>query len=217
MGKHRKWKRGAGMGRTKKVREDLPDPDENWKSKDPKALAYEIATFMGGTWPERPVRKVQLSLEGVPTDDEELFALTKLNPTLLSEMSIQTRFLFVEVYLEDIQDVYSEVMETLQPGTNLVTYDSLRKFKHLSVSLSFNAVSDICQAAFDAVSFDEFPEVAPDERPGLVVPLDLAAFTKHTAAATALVKMIVASEGELPPAAEPRIIRVEKKFYYEDV
>ena len=33
--------------------------EENWKSKDPKELAYEIATFMGGTWPERPVRKVR--------------------------------------------------------------------------------------------------------------------------------------------------------------
>ena len=65
------------MGRSKKAKEELPDPDENWKSKDPKALAYEIATFMGGTWPERPVRKVQLSLDGVPTDDEELFAMTR--------------------------------------------------------------------------------------------------------------------------------------------
>ena len=62
-----------------------------WKSKDPKALAYEIATFMGGKWPERPVRKVQLSLEGAPTDAEELFEVTKLNPTLLSEMSIKAR------------------------------------------------------------------------------------------------------------------------------
>ena len=62
-----------------------------WKSKDPKALAYEIATFMGGKWPERPVRKVQLSLEGAPTDAEELFEATKLNPTLLSEMSIKAR------------------------------------------------------------------------------------------------------------------------------
>ena len=48
-------------------------------------------------------------------------------------------------------------------------------------------------------------------------PLDVAEFTKHTAAATALVKMMVDAEGELPPAAEPRIIRVEKKFYYDDV
>jgi len=204
------------MGRTKKTKEELPDPDENWKSKDPKMLAYEIATFMGGTWPERPVRKVQLSLDGVPTDDEELFEMTKLNPTLLSEMSIKTRFLFLEVYLEDIQDVYSEVMETLEPP-NLVTYDSLRKFKHLTVSLSFNAVSEVAQAAFDKSDFDEFPEVAPDERPGLMCPLDIAEFTKHTAAATALVKMMVDAEGELPPAAEPRIIRVEKKFYYDDV
>lgn len=87
--------------------------EQTWKSKDPKALAYEIATFMGGSWPERPVRKVQLSLEGAPSSVEELFVATKLNPTLLSEMTVKTRFLFIEVYLEDIQDVYSEVMETL--------------------------------------------------------------------------------------------------------
>lgn len=191
------------MGRVKKEEDLGPEADENWKSKDPKALAYEIATFMGGSWPTRPVRKVQLSLDGVPTvrlrsallslyrfdghqyaptggkpggsrdpinhptsthppnrvslareafacslhpshasgsparhgvqrtarrssrclptrsvlschqDDEELFELTKLNPTLLSEMSTKTRFLFLEVYYDDLQDVYSEVMETL--------------------------------------------------------------------------------------------------------
>ena len=43
--------------------------------------------------------------------------MTKLNPTLLSEMSLKTRFLFLEVYLDDLQDVYSEVMETLQGNT----------------------------------------------------------------------------------------------------
>jgi hypothetical protein len=47
--------------------------------------------------------------------------------------------------------------------------------------------------------------------------LDVAAFTKHTAAAVALTKMMVDAEGELPPAAEARIIRVEKKFYYDDI
>mmetsp|Transcript_22242 Transcript_22242/g.36819 ORF Transcript_22242/g.36819 Transcript_22242/m.36819 type:complete len:204 (-) Transcript_22242:394-1005(-) len=203
------------MGRVKKQVE-LIDPDENWKSKDPKELAYEIATFMGGEWPTRPIRKVQLSLDGAPTDDEELFEITKLNPTLLSEMTIKTRFLFLEVYLDDIQDVYSEVMETLQPP-NLVSYNPLRKFKHLTISLSYMAVSQVCQDAFDAVSFDDYPEVAPDDRPGLMCPLDIAEFTRHTAAATALTKMMVEAEGELPPAAEPRIIRVEKKFYYDDV
>ena len=101
------------MGRSRREKPIFFDPDENWKSKDPKALAYEIATFMGGEWPTRPVRKIQISLEGVPQDDEELFATTKLNPTLLSEMTVKTRFLFLEVYLDDIQDVYSEVMETL--------------------------------------------------------------------------------------------------------
>ena len=45
----------------------LAQADENWKSKDPKALAHEIATFMGGEWPTRPVRKVQLASDGVPT------------------------------------------------------------------------------------------------------------------------------------------------------
>ena len=101
------------MGRSRREKPIFFDLDENWKSKDPKALAYEIATFMGGEWPTRPVRKIQISLEGVPQDDEELFATTKLNPTLLSEMTVKTRFLFLEVYLDDIQDVYSEVMETL--------------------------------------------------------------------------------------------------------
>jgi len=98
-----------------------------------------------------------------------------------------------------------------------VTYDTLRKFKHLSISLAFIGVSDVCQAAFDTTDFDNFPEVAPDERPGCLCKLDVAAFTKHTAAAVGLVKMMVDAEGELPPAAEARIIRVEKKFYYDDI
>lgn len=203
------------MGRPKKEEDLGPEADENWKSKDPKALAYEIATFMGGSWPTRPVRKVQLSLDGVPSGDEELFELTQLNPTLLSEMSTKTRFLFLEVYYDDLQDVYSEVMETLQG--DMVTYDSLRKFKHLAISLSFKALSDVCQAAFDKTDFDPFPEVAPDERPGCMCKLDVAEFTKQTAAAVALTKMMVDAEGELPPAAEARIIRVEKKFYYDDI
>ena len=57
----------------------------------------------------RPLLKSTFLSQG----DEELFELTQLNPTLLSEMSTKTRFLFLEVYLEDLQDVYSEVMETL--------------------------------------------------------------------------------------------------------
>ena len=42
-----------------------------------------------------------------------------------------------------------------------VTFDSLRKFKHLTISLGFNAVSDVCQQAFDhpETDFDEYPEV----------------------------------------------------------
>ena len=40
-----------------------------------------------------------------------------------------------------------------------VTYNSLRKFKHLTISLSYMAVSDICQEAFDKSDFDNFPEV----------------------------------------------------------
>ena len=89
--------------------------EEKWKSTNPRDLAYEIATFMGGEWPTRPVRKVQLSLEGAPTDAETLLDMTELNPTLLSEMTVPTRELFVEVYYDDLQDVYSEVMETLTP------------------------------------------------------------------------------------------------------
>eukprot|EP00965_Chrysotila_dentata_P214446 6188185-Pleurochrysis_carterae.AAC.3 len=65
------------MGRSKAKEASLPEIDENWKSKDPKDLAKEIATFMGGTWPERPIRKVQLLLDGVPQDDEELFEITR--------------------------------------------------------------------------------------------------------------------------------------------
>ena len=68
------------MGRTFKKPVTV-DPDETWKSKDPKELAYEIATFMGGTWPTRPVRKVQLELDGAPDDDEELFEMTKCGAT----------------------------------------------------------------------------------------------------------------------------------------
>ena len=100
-----------------------------------------------------------------------------------------------------------------------VTFDSLRKFKHLSISLGFNAVSDVCQAAFDhpETDFDEYPEVAPDTRPGCWCTLDAAKFTTLTAASTALVKMILDEKGELPPAAEARVIHVEKKFYYDDI
>ena len=57
--------------------------EEKWKSTNPRDLAYEIATFMGGEWPTRPVRKVQLSLEGAPMECEELMEVTQLNPTLL--------------------------------------------------------------------------------------------------------------------------------------
>jgi hypothetical protein len=88
---------------------------EKWKSTNPRDLAYEIATFMGGEWPTRPVRKVQLVLDGAPTDAETLLDMSELNPTLLSEMTVPTRELFLEVYYDDIQDVYSEVMETLSP------------------------------------------------------------------------------------------------------
>jgi len=198
--------------------------EQNWKSKDSKELAHEIATFMGGKWPERPVRKVQLSLSGAPTSVDALFEMTQLNPTLLSEMTVKTRFLFIEVYLDDLQDVYSEVMETLRANpktgaTDRVSYNSLRKFKHLSISLSFKAVSDVCQAAFDhpETEIDEWPEVAPDDRPGCFCTLDVSKFTELTAASVALTKVIVDAEGELPPEAESRIIRVTKKFYYEDV
>jgi hypothetical protein len=110
----------------------------------------------------------------------------------------------------------------LLPSSGLarrVTFDSLRKFKHLTISLGFKAVSDVCQAAFDhpETDFDEFPEVAPDTRPGCWCTLEPNKFTELTAASTALVKMFLDEKGELPPAAEARIIRVEKKFYYDDV
>jgi hypothetical protein len=192
--------------------------DEKWKSTNPRDLAYEIATYMGGEWPTRPVRKVQLSIEGAPTECEDLMELTQLNPTLLSEMSIQTRELFLEVYYDDIQDVYSEVMATVDSNSR-ATFDTIRKFKHLSISLGFKAVSDVCQEAFDHpdTDFDEYPEVAPDQRPGCFCKLDVAKFTKLTAASTALVKMFLDGKGQMPPAAEARIIRVEKKFYYDDV
>jgi hypothetical protein len=48
-------------------------------------------------------------------------------------------------------------------------------------------------------------------------PLDVGEFTRLTAASTMLVKLMVDAEGEFPPAADARIIRVEKQFYYEDV
>ena len=83
--------------------------------------ARVAATFMGGEWPTRPVRKVQLSLEGAPIECEDLMEVTQLNPTLLSEMTVPTRELFLEVYYDDIQDVYSEVMATLQPNGKCVT------------------------------------------------------------------------------------------------
>ena len=215
-----------GAGKPPRIRQPTKEQmAEKWKSTNPRDLAYEIATFMGGEWPTRPVRMVQLSMDGAPTECEDLMELTQLNPTLLSEMTVQTRELFLEVYYDDIQDVYSEVMETLcsksEDGIsgNRVTFDSLRKFKHLTISLGFKAVSDVCQAAFDHpdTDFDEYPEVAPDQRPGCWCTLDIAKFTELTAASTALVKMFLDEKGELPPAAEARIIRVEKKFYYDDV
>lgn len=211
--------RPRGGGKPPRIRKPTKEQmEQKWKSTNPRDLAYEIATFMGGEWPTRPVRKVQLSLEGAPMDCEELMEVTKLNPTLLSEMTVPTRELFLEVYYDDIQDVYSEVMASLD-SRGKVTFDSLRKFKHLTISLGFNAVSDVCQEAFDhpETDFDEYPEVAPDHRPGCWVTLDVAKFTELTAASTALVKIFLDEKGELPPAAEARIIRVEKKFYYDDV
>jgi len=207
------------MGKPPKIR--MPTKaqmEEKWKSTNPRDLAYEIATFMGGEWPTRPVRQVQIDLTGAPLECEDLMEMTQLNPTLLSEMSVQTRELFLEVYFDDIQDVYSQVMETLDANSK-VTFDTLRKFKHLTISLGFKAVSDVCQEAFDhpETDFDEFPEVAPDHRPGCWCTLDVAKFTELTAASTALTKMFLDEKGELPPAAEARIIHVEKKFYYDDV
>lgn len=207
------------MGKPPKIRMPTKSQmEEKWKSTNPRDLAYEIATFMGGEWPTRPVRKVQIDLSGAPLECEDLMEMTQLNPTLLSEMSVQTRELFLEVYFDDIQDVYSQVMETLDANSK-VTFDTLRKFKHLTISLGFKAVSDVCQEAFDhpETDFDEFPEVAPDHRPGCWCTLDVAKFTELTAASTALVKMFLDEKGELPPAAEARIIHVEKKFYYDDV
>jgi hypothetical protein len=201
-----------GAGKPPKFRKPTKEQaEEKWKSTNPRDLAYEIATFMGGEWPERPVRKVQLSLEGAPMECEDLMDATGLNPTLLSEMTVPTRELFLEVYFDDIQDVYSEVMESLT-ADGRVTFKSLRKFKHLTISLGFKAVSDVCQAAFDhpETDFDEFPEVSPDNRPGCWCKLDVGKFTELTAATTALVKMLLDEKGELPPAAEARIIRVEK-------
>ena len=49
------------MGKHPKMR--MPTKEqmaEKWKSTNPRDLAYEIATFMGGEWPTRPVRKVQI-------------------------------------------------------------------------------------------------------------------------------------------------------------
>jgi len=207
------------MGKPPKIRMPTKSQmEEKWKSTNPRDLAYEIATFMGGEWPTRPVRKVQIDLTGAPLECEDLMELTQLNPTLLSEMSVPTRELFLEVYFDDVQDVYSQVMETLDDKSR-VTFDTLRKFKHLSISLGFKAVSDVCQEGFDHpdTDFDEFPEVAPDHRPGCWCTLDVAKFTELTAATTALVKMFLDEKGELPPAAEARIIHVEKKFYYDDV
>ena len=107
-------------------------------------------------------------------------------------MTVPTRELFLEVYYDDIQDVYSEVMETLD-SRGKVTFDSLRKFKHLTISLGFKGVSDVAQEAFDhpETDFDEYPEVAPDTRPGCWCTLDIAKFTELTAASTALVKMFL--------------------------
>ena len=171
------------MVRIKKPTKD--EMSQDWNSKEPRELAYEIAHYMGGKWPERHVRQVPLTLEGAPLLAEELFEVTQLNPTLLNEMTVKTRLLFLEVYLDDIQDVYSEVMESLvanpkADAVDRVTYNTLRKFKHLSVSLGFKAVSDTCQEAFDHPhsELDEWPEVAPDDRPGCYCTLDVATFTR---------------------------------------
>ena len=189
-----------------------------------RALAKEIATFMGGEWPERPERKVLLPLDGAPSDCEDLMTLTEWNPTLLWEMSVKARELFLEVYIEDIQDVYSEVMESVTPDANIpdasrVTWDSVNKFKHLAISLGFKAISDLCQAAFDHpdTDLDEWPEVTPDHRPGCWCTLDVAKFTELTAAMIVLTKIIHEDKGELPPEVEAKVIRTEQRFYYEDI
>ena len=147
-----------------------------WQATDPRDLAKEIATHGGECpeeWPERRTNLVDLPIDSAPQDVEELMVTTRWNPTLVWEMTTKTREVFLEVYLDDLHDCYSEVIESLQPP-NRVTFDTLRKFKHLAVSLSFLAIPDVCQAAFDAAEeeggMDEFPEadVSPNrinERP----------------------------------------------------
>ena len=105
------------------------------------------------------------------------------------------------------------------PDASRVTWDSVRKFKHLSISLGFKAISDLCQAAFDHpdTDLDEWPEVAPDHRPGCWCTLDVAKFTELTAAMIVLTKIIHDDEGELPPEVEAKVIHTTQRFYYEDI
>jgi len=208
------------MGRPPRMlKPSAADMTEKWKSSDAGELAHEIATFHQGGFPNRCTRQVQISLEGAPKDCETLMDMTKLNPTLLAEMSHITRQLFLQTYLEDIQDLYSEVMKNLT-FDNRVTFDSLQKFKHLTVSLAFAAVSEVCQEAFDhpATDFDEYPEVAPDTRPGCWCTLDVAKFTELTAASVALVKHILGTTADgLPDAVEEHVVHVQDKFLYGDI
>ena len=203
-----------------------------WQSTDPRDLAKEIATHGGECpeeWPERRTNLVDLPIDSAPQDVEELMVTTRWNPTLVWEMTTKTREVFLEVYLDDLHDCYSEVIESLQPP-NRVTFDTLRKFKHLAVSLSFLAIADVCQAAFDAAEeeggMDEFPEVDPDERPGLYCPLDVPEFTRLAACTAALTRIIYqaekgalenGSDGEMEKMDEvmKRVVEVENKFAYD--
>lgn len=221
------------MGKAPKMRQPTAEQKKmDWKSDNPRDLAKEIGTFMNGEWPERRARKVSLSLDAAPTSCEDLMEATRLNPTLLSEMSEPTRALFLEVYVEDIQDVYSEVMETLTPlaekggddesaaaTQGRVTWDSVRKFKHLTISIGLHAVSDVCQAAFDHpdTDLDEWPEVVPDHRPGCWCTLDVEKFTELTAASTALFTLLRDAQGVFPEEVSEKIIHTKERFYYEDI
>ena len=81
-------------------------------------------------------------------------------------------------------------------------------------------------AAEEEGGMDEFPEVDPDERPGLYCPLDVPEFTRLAACTAALTRIIYqaekgalenGSDGEMEKMDEvmKRVVEVENKFAYD--
>ena len=180
---------------------------------DPRQEAKEIATFMGGEWPERPERKLwcprrrPIRLRGPHGADGVESNVTK------GRCPAQARELFLEVYIEDIQDVYDEVMESVTPDDE----QPRREPCHVGLGEEVQAPVDLARIQSHLRSLPG--RVRPpghrsrrmargDARPSpnCWCTLDVAKFTELTAAMIVLTKIIYDDEGELPPEVEAKVI-----------